>query len=504
MPFMSHVFTRSLKAPSRVSVAVVVLVSANAVWHPARAQDPRAAVLDTFITELAARGKFNGNILVAAQGEVIYEKSIGLRSTLPGDSLDLDSQFRLASASKPFTALAIMQLEEAGLIDYEDPVEKYIPEWPYRGATIRNLLNHTSGIPDYREITDRHWKPELRMDNANRIVENSDQLIDLFTEYRPEPYFEPGSEYGYSDTGYLLLALILERVSGVPYHRYMRDNVFVPAGMRNTYAVSPLREDPLTNRVHGMRLALDGPGLISADFRYVDALEGSSGIYSTLRDLYRWDRALYTDQVVSRSSLREAFAPAVLTDGRPTRYGFGWFLGEGTLSHDGYAAGFGVWIYRELDRENTVIMLTTGSMYLWAGVNQGVLRILRGENPDLPKRDGMRMVGLALLNEGEEAARRVYADLRQNHADEYDLGGVGSLNSLGRLLLADQRPLDALAAFRLSAELYPEAPLVWNWLAEAYLSLGDTTNAVENYRRALTLDEQSRHARQMLQMLGRR
>ena len=190
-----------IRSTLSIFTALLCLSLWTAVRCPISAQDPRSVILDGFIRELAQRGQFNGNILVAAGGEIIYERSIGLRSPAEGDSLDLRAQFRLASAGKPFTALAIIQLEEAGLLEYDDPVERYIPEWPYRGATIRNLLNHTSGVPGFKEVTDEHWRPDLRANDTARVLGGNDQIIALIREYQPDPLFEPGTEFGYSDTG---------------------------------------------------------------------------------------------------------------------------------------------------------------------------------------------------------------------------------------------------------------------------------------------------------------
>lgn len=477
-----------------ISLWIFVFISQSS-----NAQDARAEVLDSFIVKLASRSQFNGNILVAAKGKVIYEKSIGLHSTKPGDSLEINSQFRLASAGKPFTALAIIQLEEAGQIDYDDCIEKYIPEWPYECATIRNLLNHTSGIPSFEETTDQYWKPGLRKDDHSRIITNW-EMINLLIENKPMWEFEPGTKFGYSDAGYVLLATIVEVVTGKPYHQYVRENLFIPAGMLDTYAISPVRHDQMKNRVMGMRLKPDGPGYVPSEFRYIDGLGGSSGIYSTVGDLFRLDRALYTSKLVSQSSLKEAYTPAKLKNGQSTRYGFGWFLRDGSVSHDGYATGFGVWIYRELNEENTVIILTTGALYLWSGINQGVMRILHGEEYVIPKKDGMRLVQVSLLNEGEKVARKVYTNLKENHYDDYYFE-AGTMNVTGRLMLLDQHAEDALTVFRLNSELYPDVPLVWDGLGDAYLALGDTTNAIQNYQKTLTLDARFRNALKKLQLL---
>jgi CubicO group peptidase (beta-lactamase class C family) len=483
-------------------LAIICLTAAIACGNTATTSDKRPEILETFITELAARGQFNGNILIVEGGQILYERAIGLRSTLPGDSLDLGSQFRLASASKPFTALAIIQLEEKGLLDYEDPVEKYIPEWPYKGATIRNLLNHTAGIPGHRSLFDRFWRPELKPDDPARTVGGNERMIQMFIEHTPDLYFDPGEGYAYSDAGYILLATVIERVSGVPYHLYMRDNIFLPAGMQDTYAVSPAREDPLTNRAYGMRKAVDGSGLVSVDFRYVDTMEGAGTVYSTIRDLYRWDKALRAEQLVSQPSLEAAYSPGVLDNGDTTAYGFGWSLYlEGSVSHDGYAAGFGVWINRDLDEENAIFILTNEGPYLWDGIIQGLRAILRGEGHELPRLDGTAVIGRVLLADGLDAARETYEELK-NRRDGYELGGVGGLNALAHFLLQDGHQAEALSIYRLNAEEYPDAPLVWNKLGDMYRSLEDTVNAVASYQKALEIDENSRHAIEMLELLG--
>ena len=295
---------------------------------PAESPSPKAKIFEEYLTHMAELGEFNGNVLIAEKGEVIYRRSIGQRTAEAGDLLNLGAQFNLASASQPFTAMAIMRLKEAGKLDYDDPIQKYIPEWPYEGATIRNLLNHTSGIRNAAWLFNIHWKPWINPYDPKRIIEGREQMIQMFINHQPEIYIQPGEEYSHNRADYVLLSVIVERISGIPFHQYMRENVFLPAGMEDTYTFSPLREDPLTNRAYGIMLALDGSGLSTHDFYYLCPLTGGSGVYSTLEDLYRWDRILYTEQLVSASTLEKAFTPAVLNNGDTTTYGFGWSIGE--------------------------------------------------------------------------------------------------------------------------------------------------------------------------------
>lgn len=489
---------------STSAILLLMLTSCNILL--AQSAVPKAKIFEEYITKMVELNEFNGNVLVAEKGKIIYQKAIGQRSARYGDLLNLGAQFRLASASKPFTAIAIMRLKEVGKLDYDDPIQKYIPEWPYEGATIRNLLNHTSGVPDHNYLFNRYWKPGLSPYDPERIIESSDQMIQMFIDHQPEVDFQPGEKYGYRDTGYHLLSIIIERVSGIPFHQYMREEVFLPAGMDDTYVFSPLREDLLANRAYGIMPDLDGTGLKTLDFHYLSPLTGANGVYSTLEDLYRWDRILYTEQLVSASALDEAFMPAILNNGDSTSYGFGWSMGKTSsggkmVSHSGYSVGFGIEIIRELDEDNTIIILTNYDLYLWAGVIQNLMRILNGEEYKLPTVQSIAKVfGPTLLTNGIENARQQYFELKQNQATDYNFD-IGELNALGCALLRYGYKEEALLVYQFNSEKYPESANVWHSLGNCYLYLGDSKNASEYYNKALEIDPEFFRSKEMLAWL---
>lgn len=466
----------------------------------------KAKKFEEYITQMFKLGEFNGNVLVAEKGEVIYQRAIGQRSVSIEDSLNLGSQFRLASASKPFTAMAIMILKEAGKLDYEDPIQKFIPEWPYKGATIRNLLNHTSGIPNRNYLFSRYWKPQLSPYDIERITEGNKQMIQLFINHKPELEFKPGKKYGYSDAGYVLLSIIVERISGIPFHQYMRENVFLPAGMENTYVFSPLRKDPLTNRAYGIITAPNGIGHKDIDFFYLDPLTGANGVYSTVEDLYRWDRILYSEKLVSSSTLKEAFTPAILNNGDTTGYGFGWSIrknssGGKIVAHSGYSAGFGIELIRDLNKENTIIILTNYSLYLWDGIIQNLNRILENQEYKLPERISIAKVfGPTLLNENIAIAREQYFEIKQNHSFEYEFN-ENELNNLGCRLLRYGYKEEALLVYQFNSEEYPESANVWHSLANCFLYLGKNENALEYFQKALEIDPDFYPSKQMLEWM---
>ncbi len=197
-----------------------------------------------------------------------------------------------------------MILEERGMLDYEDDIRKYLPELPYLGITIRNLLNHTGGIVEYEDLFEKYWDP-VNKNFEDKKYANNDDVIAMFVTYQPELLFKPDDKYAYSNTGYVFLASIVARVAQEPFEVFLKNNIFDPLQMSHTLVYSAIRDDPMENRVYGYRLALNGNDYISHDFHYMSGIAGDGAIYSTTSDLYKWDRALYTEILVSRETLEK-------------------------------------------------------------------------------------------------------------------------------------------------------------------------------------------------------
>ncbi|NQU86683.1 MAG: beta-lactamase family protein [Mariniphaga sp.] len=344
-------------------------------------------IIDKFLSECFSKGFLNGNVLVAEKGKIIYQKAFGIS----GDEspLTLESQFRLASVSKQVTAMTIMMLKEKRLLSFEDPVKKYIPELPYEGATIRHLLNHTSGLPDYVTLLEEKWKPELNPDDRNRTVDGIEEILKTIVEHKPEGLFEAGEKYEYSNTGYVFLAIIIERISGIPLHQLMKENIFDPLEMNNTFLTSPVRKDPLKNRVRGYYLSEDKKEIVLNDFSFLNSAQGDGEIFSTVNNLYKWDRAQYTEKLISKKTLEEAYTTGVLNNGATTHYGFGLDIGKSKsyktlISHGGGWLGFRTWIGREIDDNNTIIVLTNNSTNHLSVITEGLQNILHNKPYKIP------------------------------------------------------------------------------------------------------------------------
>ncbi|QEG22873.1 serine hydrolase domain-containing protein [Mariniblastus fucicola] len=306
---------------------------------------------------------FSGTVLIAVDGKIVFEKSVGFANIDDETPFAENSSFRLASVSKQFVAMGIMQLKEDGKLDFDDDITKYLPTLPYKGVTIRHLLNHTGGLTDYMDLFRNHWDTDA--ENDERKTAFNHDMIALYAEHKPDPDFEPGERYAYSNTGYVLLGSIIESVSGHSIHDFLKQRIFDPVGMTDSHAFSPDEQkfDP-ANRVFGF--AWQGTSHVANDWNYLNGMVGDGGIYASARDLLKWDQALYGEKLVSRKTLTEAFTPGKLNNGDQTDYGFGWMVERSaddglTVSHGGHWVGFQTSILRGIDRKLTVILLSNNS-----------------------------------------------------------------------------------------------------------------------------------------------
>lgn len=300
-----------------------------------------AEKIDKLIQSLHENGKFNGSILVSENGKVIYKNALGFEKKSKGDKLKIESAFYLASVSKQFTAMAIMMLKENNDLNYNDKLSKYFPEFPSYAdeISIKHLMTHTSGIKDYFKLG--LYKPNL----------NNKDVLDILIKQK-ELDFNPGDKYNYSNSGYLLLAMIVEKVSNQPFHKYMYDSIFKPLGMNSTLVYDESKPK-IDNRAigHNKRGKLDDYEILTV---------GDGGIFSNVEDLYIWEKSLYTEKLVSNQTMEEAFKPTVLNNGKLSNYGYGWALNieKNTAQHGGGLSGFRTFIHRGLKSNNSYIFLT--------------------------------------------------------------------------------------------------------------------------------------------------
>lgn len=304
--------------------------------------------IDSFFNVLSKRSRFNGNVLVAHDGKILYRSSFGVSDYKTKELLTDSSEFQLGSVSKQFTAVAIMMLKEQGKLDYTDTIQKYYPDFPYKGITIGMLLAHRSGLPNYMYLCGNVCTDQKTpMDNQ--------QVVQMLIAKHPPKYFRPNQKFEYSNTNYCLLAAIAEKVSGVSFAEFLRYKIFMPLGMTHTH-IYDKNDTVIPNCVTGYNANYKKAGV---DF--LDGVTGDKGIYSTTTDVLKWDQALYTDKLLKQSTLKEAFTPHSRWVNQHN-YGYGWrlviFDHDTLVYHDGWWHGFNAAFMRDIKGKNTIIVLS--------------------------------------------------------------------------------------------------------------------------------------------------
>jgi len=362
---------------SRV-IAVALLIGAG-ISNAGRGQQNSAQnEFSAVLGNLGDNQSPGASLIVRQSGQTLFERGYGLRDLRTRTSIDSHTNFRLASCTKQFTAMAIMLLVHDGKLRYDEPLTQIFPEFPDYGKsiTIRNLLNHTSGLPDYESLMEAASGDHPRW-SADRQISDAEVLTLLETQQRGK--FVSGTQWSYSNSGYVLLGLIVSKVSGKPFQEFLHDRIFAPLGMKHTL-VYLKGKNQILDRAYGY--TRNGNQFIETDQSATSATLGDGGIYSNLEDLSKWDDALWHHTLLSADEAKVAVAPVKLLDGslptwtgdpddtnpqagKPISYGFGWFVddyeGHHRMWHYGETTGFKTAIERFTDDGLTIIILCNRS-----------------------------------------------------------------------------------------------------------------------------------------------
>ena len=300
--------------------------------------------VDDYMAAAMRVNRFSGAVLLARDGQPIESRGYGMANIELSVPNSPETVFRLGSVTKQFTGMAIVMLQERGKLSVNDPICKYLSDCPqaWQPITIKNLLTHTAGIPNYTEFPD--FPKTAAVDTT---------AAELTSRFRDKPLqFALGEKYAYSNSGYYLLGTIIERASGKPYADFLQENIFGPLGMKQTGYDNPVRI--IKNRAAGYARTSDG--FINAAPISMSTAYAAGALYSTVGDLLLWDQALYTEKLVSRKSLDEAFTPF------KSNYGYGWSIGKRfdrqVIAHGGGIFGFSSYIARYPSDHVTVIVLS--------------------------------------------------------------------------------------------------------------------------------------------------
>lgn len=307
--------------------------------------------IDAFMQKLHKKSAFNGAVLVAKGGKILYQNSFGWADYLLKDSLTVNSKFELASVSKPMTALGILKLVEDGKLKLDQTVNDFFPEFPYPGVTIKMLLSHRSGLPNYVYFAEDVWP------DKKKAMSNMDAM-NLLIAHKPARYGAPDGRFLYNNSNFMVLASIIEKVTGKSFTVYMKETVFDPAGMKNTAVLSKAVYEKIPTNVIGH----DKVWRRSVVQNFLDGPVGDKGIYSTVQDLYLLDLALKEGRILQQATLDSAYVPRSDAKRSLFSYGYGWrtFSPKDVqiVYHTGWWHGFRNLYVRDLTNDVTIVLLS--------------------------------------------------------------------------------------------------------------------------------------------------
>ena len=458
----------------RIRFAILLLVAAGrAPLHAQTVPEKVNALMEKYL----AYGQFNGSVLVAGREGILFKRGYGFANFEWDVPNAPDTKFRLGSVTKQFTSMLVMQQVEIGTIRLDAPISRYLPDYPKPQGdrvTVRHLLTHTSGTPNYTSL------PGFRDDRGIYPLE---KLVARFSSLPLE--FAPGTSWKYSNSGYVVLGAILEKATGIPYERLLQEKIFRPLGMKNSgYDHS---EPILKKRAAGYE---NRGRLVNADFLDMSVPFSAGALYSTVEDLFLWDRALYGDSLLPERRMTEYFTPFL------HNYAFGWGVGKIGVGkskdsvmatwHGGGINGFNTLIVRVPEFRQLVVLLNNTGGTRLEEMSTAILGILHGVPYASARRSLADTLGSAIRGKGVAGMRAAYADLAARTTEYYM--SEEEINQLGYNLLQEGKKREAIEVFTVNAEAFPRSWNVYDSLGEAYMVDEQTALAIKNYEKSIELN----------------
>jgi CubicO group peptidase (beta-lactamase class C family) len=358
--FVLHSFSVATSVPEKDFLEKATELRKNVniplAYYPSELTREVNHKLDSTFQRFNKRHDFHGSVLVAKGGKVVFKEHYGYANFKEKTKIDDNSLFQLASVSKQFTAAAILILKDRNELSLDDKVTRFFPEFPYSEVTVRHLLNHTSGLPKYFWLAEHKWDKEYAPSNA--------EMMDMLSKEKLNPFFRPGANFDYSNTGYFVLSAIVEKVSGQSFADFMDREIFKPLNMRQSFVYSfgqdSIRDGQLSGyRLYRRRWHAAIPGTVN------DAVVGDKNIYSTTEDLLKWVEGLNSGRLISEESLQEMYTKGSTKYNRKVPYGFGFRIKEDgdqkVIYHNGRWNGFSTSLMQYPEEDLVVITLEHSS-----------------------------------------------------------------------------------------------------------------------------------------------
>ncbi len=462
----------------------------------------QAARIDSLLQRYATLDQFSGSILVARKDTLILAKGYGLANREWNIPAQANTRFRIASLTKQFTGMLIMQLKQAGKIDLHAPISKYLPWYPRHigtRVTIHQLLTHTAGIPNFTN------RPDFFSSVGRQEFDTRDFVLKYCTDSLES---RPGTRFNYSNTGYYILGAIIEEITHRSFAEVLKEQILDVVGMANSGVDVP--DNIVGNRANGY----EQPYGVWQNTRFINTAStiGAAGdMYSTVEDLHRWDRALYGNKLLNEENKKMLFTPAL----NDYAYGIGVVRirigGEKDsvtlMAHTGGINGFRAKILRIPDTEEVIIALSnTSDDFSTADISTitlNMLLLLHNQPYTVPARHIVTETGKKVLTGSVDQAINFYRQAKDNPV--YDTShAMIRLESLGRYLSDIGRRKDGIAILKFTTELFPASAQAFDSYADELEEDNQLQQAILNYRKTLSLDPANQHARRALKRLGQK
>ena len=473
-----------------LSIAIL-LISTNFSFG----QD-KAKQIDELMSLYSEYGQFNGSILVSEQGKIIYKKGFGMANMEWEIPNKPDTKHRLGSVSKQFTALLILKLVEEGKLKLDVPISTYLPDYPKKNAdiiTLHHLLTHTSGIPNYTSF------PNFFKD-VSRNYFTPENFVKQFADLPLQ--FTPGEKFAYSNSGYFLLGYIIEKVSGKTYEQNLQETIFSTLKMNNSgYDNSNVI---LKNRASGYEK--NGNGYVNAPFIDMSIPYAAGSLYSTVEDLFLWDQALYSNQLLTPKSM-DLFFGSHISTGRGF-YGYGWNINEVSngsdklrvIEHGGGINGFNTVISRIPSNKSLVVILNnTGGTYL-SEMNKAIQAILYNKPYEMPKMSMAIALQNIISEKGLTVGMQKFKEFQKSA--KYAIK-ESELNDVGYQFLQSDKINEAIEIFKINVDAFPKSGNAYDSLGEAYLKSGNKELAIQNYKKSVALDPKNENGMKVLEEISK-
>jgi CubicO group peptidase (beta-lactamase class C family) len=474
-------------------ILIILLILGSISFAQAKVEQ-----IEELLSTYEEYGKFNGSVLVSDQGKVIYKKGFGMANMEWDIPNQPNTKHRLGSITKQFTAMLILQLVAEGKLDLQAPITTYLPDYSKASGdiiTTHHLLTHSSGIPNYTAF------PKF-MEDESRNPYTPEEFVKTFSDKALD--FKPGEKFSYSNSGYFLLGVLIEKLAGKSYEQMLQDKIFIPLSMKDSGYDN--HGDILKNRATGYEK--QGGDYVNSSYLDMSIPYAAGSIYSTVEDLYKWDQALYTTSILPKEYMTMYFKPHI-SGYDNLHYAYGWIVGYAkigkstdsiyAMGHGGGINGFNTNISRTTSNNSLVVLLNNTDRAPLNDMTKAILGIMHGKKYDMPKKSVADAVLAIIEAKGIDAGLSHYNSIKES--EDYSLS-ENEMNTIGYQLMESDKVEEANKVFQLIIKEFPISSNAYDSFGESLMKLGKNDLAIKNYRKSVALNPNNQNGIDSLKKLG--